>query len=156
MNEALVEAWNEIVQADDTVYYLGDFSLKPALMEQYAPRLHGKKILVAGNHDTCHPSNHGGVLKDVARYKKYFDEVTDEMDWCEFLLQHIPYYDDDDDRFPEYRPFDTGKILLHGHVHSRWLTNGRQINVGVDVWDYKPVSETQIRELAAKIESETN
>ncbi|MGI8875264.1 MAG: hypothetical protein ACR2KP_13270 [Egibacteraceae bacterium] len=26
-------------------------------------------------------------------------------------------------------------VLKHGHVHSSWRTNGRMINVGVDVWD---------------------
>ncbi len=63
-----------------------------------------------------------------------------------------PYYDQDDDRFPEYRPIDNGKVLLHGHVHERWLTNGKQINVGVDVWDYAPVSEQQVRNLLKNID----
>ncbi|MDR3615116.1 MAG: metallophosphoesterase [Candidatus Obscuribacterales bacterium] len=154
MNEALVCAWNDCVASTDVVYYLGDFSLKPALMEQFAPRLNGRKILVAGNHDSCHPSNHGGTFKNVGLYKKYFEEVVDELQWSDFLLHHIPYYDDEDERFPEFRPLNEGKILLHGHVHQRWLTNGRQINVGVDVWDYAPVSEEQIRELATKIDAE--
>jgi calcineurin-like phosphoesterase family protein len=154
MNEGLVVAWNERVSSSDIVYYLGDFSLKSTLMEQFAPRLNGRKILVAGNHDSCHPSNHDGTFKKLALYKKYFDEVVDELQWSEFLLHHMPYYDDDDDRFPEFRPINEGKILLHGHVHQRWLTNGRQINVGVDVWDYAPVSEEQIRALAKRIDSE--
>ena len=153
MNEALVENWNRLVQSIDTVVYLGDFSLKSAIMEQFAPRLNGRKILVAGNHNSCHPSNHSGHWKNVALYRKYFDEVVDEYEWQEFLLHHMPYYDDEDHRFPEYRPFNNGKILLHGHVHQRWITNGPQINVGVDVWDYMPVSEEQVRQIAANIET---
>src|SRR5271166_5248346 len=79
MNEALVVAWNNLVKLDDTVYYVGDFSLKPALMEQFAPRLHGKKILIAGNHDGCHPCNHGGKWGQLSLYRKYFDNVVDQM-----------------------------------------------------------------------------
>lgn len=44
------------------------------------------------------------------------------------------------DRYREERPADEGRWLLHGHVHERWRQRGRQINVGVDVWDYAPVS----------------
>lgn len=152
MNEDLVDGWNSLVAPSDTVYYLGDFSLKTSAVEQYAPRLNGSKILVAGNHDGCHPSNHGGAWKNVAFYRKYFDEVVDEMEWEGFRLHHMPYYDDDDDRFPDYRPFNDGKILLHGHVHQRWLTNGRQINVGVDVWHYVPVAAEEILKLAKGLE----
>ncbi len=152
MNEALVAAWNDCVAPIDTVYYLGDFSLKSAAMEQYAPRLHGRKILIAGNHDSCHPSNNGGKLGSLAVYRKYFDDVLEEHEWEDCLLHHMPYYDKDDDRFPEHRPLDNGKVLLHGHVHERWLTNGKQINVGVDVWDYAPVSEQQIRNLLKDID----
>jgi hypothetical protein len=32
----------------------------------------------------------------------------------------------------------------HGHVHKAWKKNDKQINVGVDVWDFKPVSLEQL------------
>ena len=35
-------------------------------------------------------------------------------------------------------------ISLCGHVHDRWKTQDGVINVGVDVWDFKPVSIKQI------------
>jgi calcineurin-like phosphoesterase family protein len=156
MNEALVEAWNSCVKSGDTVYYLGDFSLKNSMMEQYAPRLNGSKILIAGNHDSCHPCNHGGKWGQLSLYRKYFDGVYDQLDWQAVLLHHMPYYDEDDHRYPEYRPVNEGKILLHGHVHERWLINGRQINVGVDVWNYEPVHEEQIMQLIQKVETESD
>lgn len=152
MNEELVQSWNELVEENDTVYYLGDFSLKIAAMEQYAPRLNGKKILIAGNHDGCHPCNHDGKLGQLSLYKKYFAEVHEELDWNGLLMHHMPYHDEIDNRYPEYRPIDQGRILLHGHVHQRWSINERQINVGVDVWDYQPVSEGRIWELVNQID----
>jgi calcineurin-like phosphoesterase family protein len=147
MNEALVHSWNELVAKDDTVYYLGDFSLKNSAMEQYAPRLNGTKILIAGNHDGCHPCQHDGAWSQLGLYKKYFASVHEELDWQGLRMHHMPYHDEDDDRYPEYRPIDDGRILLHGHVHQRWSISGRQINVGVDVRDYEPVHEDQIWKL---------
>jgi calcineurin-like phosphoesterase family protein len=154
MNEALVAAWNNCVKEADTVYYLGDFSLSRTIMEQYAPRLNGRKILIAGNHDKCHPSNNAGQWSNLDLYRKYFDAIYTEHEWNDWMLHHIPYHDEVDHRFEEYRPVSDGRVLLHGHVHQRWLTNGRQINVGVDVWDYTPVHEDQIRELVTKLEPE--
>jgi calcineurin-like phosphoesterase family protein len=55
------------------------------------------------------------------------------------------------DRYSEYRPRPVPRKreepwLLHGHVHNAWTIHGRQVNVGVDVWDFAPVSsETLIR-----------
>jgi calcineurin-like phosphoesterase family protein len=55
---------------------------------------------------------------------------------------------DRDDRFAEYRPRPLGGVdrraetrrwVLHGHVHDAWLSSGRNLNVGVDRWDYAPV-----------------
>ncbi len=152
MNEGLVESWNNLVGSEDTVYYLGDFSLKNSVMEQYAPRLKGKKILIAGNHDGCHPCNHDGKWGQLSLYRNYFSEVYDELEWQGLHLHHMPYHDQDDDRYPEYRPINDGRILLHGHVHQRWTTNERQINVGVDVWNYEPVHEDQIWKLVHDID----
>ena len=62
------------------------------------------------------------------------------------LACHFPYRGDshDHDRFVDDRPADRGRWLLHGHVHDRWLQRGRMINVGVDAWGYRPVSETEL------------
>ena len=64
-------------------------------------------------------------------------------------LCHFPYEGDhgDEDRYPEHRPIDDGRWLLHGHVHEEWRQRGRMINVGVDAWAGQPVSEEQLAEL---------
>ena len=50
----------------------------------------------------------------------------------------------DVDRHVAHRPVDRGEPLLHGHVHERWRVRDRMINVGVDVWDYRPVAEDEL------------
>lgn len=41
--------------------------------------------------------------------------------------------------------------LLHGHVHTAWAVRGRQINVGVDMWDFEPVPAEIIAGLAPPV-----
>ena len=36
---------------------------------------------------------------------------------------------------------------LGGYAAVRWRQDGRMLNVGVDVWDYRPVSEHQLAAL---------
>ena len=55
MNEAIVANWNAVVEQDDTVYFLGDFSLSIKSVQKYLPRLMGNKVLITGNHDLVHP-----------------------------------------------------------------------------------------------------
>jgi calcineurin-like phosphoesterase family protein len=47
----------------------------------------------------------------------------------------------------EHRPVDEGHVILHGHVHGTWRAQGRQLNVGVDVWDYRPVADATLAPL---------
>lgn len=56
-------------------------------------------------------------------------------------------------RFIDRRLEDNGEVLLCGHVHEKWKTKETKkgslmINVGVDVWDFKPV---HIRQIADEI-----
>ena len=37
MNEEMIRRWNSVVGVDDTVYYLGDFSLAKRPVELFAP-----------------------------------------------------------------------------------------------------------------------
>jgi calcineurin-like phosphoesterase family protein len=91
----------------------------------------------------------------VARYRDagFVEIVTrtriDLGDGLVLPACHFPYHGDshDRDRFDEWRPADHGEWLLHGHVHEKWQVDGRQINVGVDVWDYAPVEASTLREV---------
>lgn len=55
-----------------------------------------------------------------------------------------------DDRYPDRSPEDHGQFLIHGHVHQAWKANGRQVNVGWDVW-HKPIPEDELIELLDSI-----
>lgn len=150
MDAELVRRWNARVDDDDEVWVLGDVAMGP-IRESLANvgLLHGRKVLVAGNHDRCWAGNIRRHDEWLARYHDAgFDEIhqgplTERVAGTDVLLAHFPYEGDshDEDRFTQWRPVDTGDWLLHGHVHTTWQVQGRQINVGVDVWDYAPVAE---------------
>ena len=85
-------------------------------------------------------------------------EPVRSWDWCQLsdewqghpldnaVFSHFPYEGDhtSDDRYVELRPEDFGGPVIHGHVHDSWRIRGRQFNVGVDVNDFKPVSEEEL------------
>ncbi len=166
MDKALIQNWNNTVKKDNEhVYVLGDFAMcGTKYMKEILSQLKGHKILVKGNHD-----------KDAATmFEMGFDKVVENelisMGNQKVLLSHFPYHpikqhntwndkvvlhqmdDHVDNRYLHKRILDDGKtILLHGHVHQAWKTKGeRMINVGVDVWDYKPVNHEQLIALINK------
>jgi calcineurin-like phosphoesterase family protein len=153
MDEGLIERWNDVVADADTVWVLGDVALgRIDHSLSLVGRLNGRKVLVAGNHDRCW-AGHGRRAEGwTERYLAAgFDEVRQgevrlEVGGVPALACHFPYRGDshDEDRYVEYRPVDRGGWLLHGHVHERWRQSSRMINVGVDVWDYRPASEAAI------------
>lgn len=144
MDEALIQNWNSCVQPSQTILIVGDFALcGTQKCEAVVKRLNGYKFLLMGNHDWKHSPN---------RWLKmgFWDARKGSIDLGRNLIAcHLPYSGDsgDEDRYEKARPPDEGKVLLHGHVHSKWKTNGRMINVGVDVWDLKPVSREVVTKL---------
>ena len=124
MDEALVGNWNRVVSDGDTVIHLGDFAV-PGSERAVLPRLHGRKLLVRGNHDTA----------DNAFYRSAgFDEVYDYpilfADF--FILSHAPIY------VNENMPYAN----LFGHVHASPLfkTFSRQhYCVSVERIGYTPI-----------------
>ena len=156
MNEALVRGWNEVVGAGDEVWVLGDVAmgqLRHSLSN--VARLNGIKVLVPGNHDRCWPGHGPQAQAWAGRYLDAgFAAITDavadlDVGGAAVLACHFPFEGDshDEDRFRSHRPVDDGRPLLHGHVHTSWRQQDRQVNVGCDVWDYRPVAEDVVAEL---------
>lgn len=145
MNEALVANYNAVVENDDTVYFLGDFALTNNRERiAFGQQLKGKKILLRGNHD-----DRPGRMRKCG-FEEVHDSLLLDTRKGTILLSHYPYYFDDPKAETRIRAvrneIDNGLWLFHGHVHEKWRVNGRQINVGVDQWNFAPVSlETLLR-----------
>lgn len=154
MNEAMIERWNNVVKEKDIVYHLGDITLSSSIAE-LSKGLNGIKILVPGNHDKVHSIHAGNGEKYENRVKKYagwgwhvVPEVYEEpmLGGLHIKMCHLPYKSSNiEERFHDIRPTRGDEdVLLCGHVHEKWkirkCAEGLCVNVGVDQWDYTPVS----------------
>jgi calcineurin-like phosphoesterase family protein len=123
MNEVLIRNWNEVVKPEDTTYHLGDVAFcgiakLAAILEQ----LNGYKILIKGNHD------HRRAKMIRAGFNEAINPRYDPIEYRGWRLTHQPFYDSLD--IP----------TLCGHVHQRWTRVENTVNVGVDVWNWRPIT----------------
>ena len=135
MNEALIARWNETVGADDEVWHLGDFAVRrsAAAVAELLGQLHGKIHLIIGNNDSA-----AIVLLTEFQSAQHYAEL--ELEGVRLVLCHYP--------FRSWNGMNRGAFNLHGHSHGRLKPMTRQIDVGVDVWNFHPVSIAEI--LAAR------
>jgi calcineurin-like phosphoesterase family protein len=131
MNEGLIERWNATVGSDDVVWHLGDFAIRQpaAVAAELFARLHGRKHLVTGNNDP-------EAITALEAWESVQPYVEVTVDGVSLVLCHYP--------FRSWRGMGIGWINLHGHCHGRLKPQPRQFDVGVDVWDFRPVSLREI------------
>lgn len=157
MNRRFIEGCNQRCNFPDvnavkkcTVYHLGDFlgygndhgyELNRVKSDVYTQKILADFILLEGNHDVTNGVRcHGKCMTiDLGRYTN----VT------------MSHYPSTDGRCVDlYRPHN---IHLCGHVHNLWKymydekNDVLNINVGVDVWKYVPVSERTLERYIDKL-----
>lgn len=153
MDEGLIRKWNFRVQPTDTVYVLGDLIFtNPQLGKPLLKRLIGNKVLIRGNHDHW----------SFAQYEdcgfRVYEEAVIRLAGNRVRMSHFPQEPDRvmtelpaHRKFEDRRPkINEGEFLLCGHVHAAWKTQGRTLNVGVDQWNYGPISQSIVESWMAK------
>lgn len=134
----LIKNYNSVVKPEDVCYWLGDagFFRQPDQLGRILGRLNGTKILILGNHDEF-PAftyvNQGFISVHTSL-------VLHDLGW---VLNHDPAV---------HCCMSPDMKLIHGHIHTLFKhvksTPGVDcVNVGVDMWNFTPVSEAQIQEL---------
>lgn len=131
MDQALIERWNAAVSPKDHVYHLGDVAWsKPRVVAPMLAALNGRKTLIRGNHDHS-PMRALSVWTDV------FDIKEIMANGVRVVLCHYPLL--------EWNGAFRGALHLFGHVHGRIPPTSQRCDVGVDCWDFRPVSMPEIR-----------
>ena len=124
MKEKIISNWNNLVKQEDIVFHIGDFAMNNTNKEEIISRLNGQVILIKGNHDRG----------DLFKIQDLMFMLGDEQ----LHLVHIP-----EEAQADYN--------LVGHTHEKWKTKkiGDHfcINVGVDVNNFTPVSEEEIKQI---------
>lgn len=154
MCKILIDNWNSVVKPNDFVFNLGDFSWWTGRHEvkKLVEHLKGKKYFIPGNH--C---------------KEGMYELVDDPDFheCNDIVVLYVRGQEDDPRFVDNKVYEI--ILCHypltcwshsnftncfqffGHIHSKAgmplvefgeeipIKPRKQMDVGVDRWNYKPI-----------------
>ena len=124
---ALVARWNELVASNDEVWHLGDFALGAKLdrIADLLAELNGRKHLIIGNND-----GEATIRNPAWASVQHYAEMT--LDSVPLVLCHYP--------FRTWNRMGRGVVNLHGHSHGKLKPVRRQYDVGVDAWDYCPVT----------------
>jgi calcineurin-like phosphoesterase family protein len=140
MNEALIKNWNEVVEPNDTIWTLGDFSFgNYQEITSVLRRLNGNHNMVLGNHDQTLIANkddllQSGLVKSIQHYKelKYNGNFI--------VLFHYGQR--------VWNKSHHGSIMLYGHSHGSLPPFGKSVDVGVDskeiTSEYRPVSIDEV------------
>ena len=140
MNKVLVSACNYYAGKDDIVVHVGDLLTYGKDRDTVAPKdlpsvflsqVDATFVNIAGNHDERNKVKSIGTCLRTSLGP--FSDVS---------VSHYPSYDE-----RAAGQFMPGDIHLCGHVHGKWKhhldrrNKVLNVNVGVDVWNYHPVSE---------------
>ena len=145
MDTELIRRWNERVKPEDTVFHLGDFQFKNSAggnqdeglvladKDFYWKQLNGHIIHVHGNHDN-----------NNAR-KSIIAHIVVNFSGFNVGLCHDPA------DFLESTQCCPISYWLVGHIHQNWRhrwvghqLEKLQINVGVDVWRFMPITMEEV------------
>lgn len=134
MDLEMIRRWNRRVMPKDEIIHLGDFSMGP--QDKYLHQLNGRKILIKGNHD---------YSKNIFMATEAFPEGWQSV--CSLL--EVPV-DDVVVTMCHYAMRTWNKahkdtLQLYGHSHGKTRGNRQSLDVGVDCWDFQPVSLDEIR-----------
>lgn len=135
MNEELIKNHNDVVSKNDTVYMLGDVAhrYKDKDLNDVLNRLNGTFHLILGNHDRYNDivkTNRFSTIKDISYLK---------IDNIKIMLCHYP--------IRSWNCKKHGAWHLYGHEHGNISDYGFSFDVGVDCWNYTPISWDKVREI---------
>lgn len=130
MDALLIENWNFFVRPHDQVFVLGDFAYRAGRHpSSYLQQLNGLKHLLIGNHD-------GPETVRAPEWASVHQLLEIKVEGIPLVLCHYPLL--------SWRGSMHGSLHLHGHEHGRIPPSKQAVDVGVDVWNFQPVSLPEI------------
>jgi len=151
MNENLMTRWNDTVQEGDTVFYVGDFTLKDrGYAESIIKRLNGVIFFMPGSHDSWWSdkiyslkTKTDSAFSAPALYEFKGLIKNDAGFGLPIVLCHYA--------MRSWAVSHYGSWHLFGHHHGNLEPYGLSFDIGVDCWDYYPVSLDQVKNKMATL-----
>lgn len=133
MTECLIKDWNSVVDPNDIVYHLGDFSFGDPT--EFIYRLNGKIVLLPGNHDKdildfCYHNTAPSKIRVMGGLPTYGDKVYTagmiNIMGQEMFMSHFKH--------AVWDKSHRGVWHLYGHSHDTFpdSNNEKSMDVGVD------------------------
>lgn len=137
MNSFIIKKHNEIVNPEDIVIFLGDFSFKKANIKEILDKMNGHKYLILGNHDS---------EKIIKQYPEFGFECVfkNTIKIQENYISHEPLTPGEKENYHfnlivrEFKK-QVKSINYHGHIHEKdYIISERHKNMAAEVIEYKP------------------
>lgn len=138
MDDTLIHNINALIQKNDTFYILGDLSWNEQATHKFLGRVNCNNIhYIRGNHE-------GGTKTLEYQFKSCENYAEIIIESQRIVLCHYPLL--------SWRGMYRESWMLHGHCHGNLKDDpyARRIDVGVDCFNYFPVSFDQIKEIMSK------
>ena len=139
MDDEIIERWNKVVKPGDAVYHLGDFAFTRSAKEAglIARTLNGQIHLILGNHDRS-------AVRKAAGFAWMGDYKYIHVGDITIVMFHFP--------LRTWHKSHFGSWHLYGHHHGSLdeRLGVPSFDVGVDVWNFTPVSFKQVEEQMKK------
>jgi calcineurin-like phosphoesterase family protein len=146
MNETIVRNWNNTVDKNSTVFYLGDLYMKMPFdkIKELVHSLNGKIYFILGNHDKLN------VIKSLDRFEWissmseiYVDDEDGRGGNQQIIMCHFPLL--------VWNKHHKGSWLLQGHCHHNIKNDNtfyerKVMDVGCNGIDYTPISYKKVKE----------
>jgi calcineurin-like phosphoesterase family protein len=128
-NSSFKNGQDELWYLGDVIYDLNEDSI--SCLKKLRDRYNKSKFnLIIGNYD----EKHLDVLSN------YFDNMYNDFELNigdkKYYLNHYP--------IKCKEKIGDHEFSITGHIHGLWKVQKKMVNVGVDAWHFKPVSETEI------------
>lgn len=135
MTHYVVNQTNSLVKPDDILYCLGDWSFggKDKIKTLREMIKCQNIILILGNHDKNIVKNKDlhTLFTHISRYEEL------RISKLLISMHHYP--------IGSWNEIGNGGIMLHGHSHHSYKSQGRILDVGIDgPWDYKPLNLREV------------
>lgn len=140
MDATILQNYQRAMSRSDDLWIIGDFAFakepEKEKLRKMLRSIPGRKHLVTGNHDRP-------WVRRLTEWSSVHDFIEIKEDGQRISLCHYPLL-----TWPGIRH---GALHLFGHVHNNWQGSKGAINVGVDVFDFKPVRLFDIRKRNADL-----
>lgn len=129
MDEELITRFNSRVGPHDTVYDLGDTYFKNP--KNYAGRLNGNIIRIKGSHDHDIKEPYMLVITPNNLVDEYGEKISITL--CHYAMR-------------SWEKSHYASWHLYGHHHGLLESYGLSFDIGVDCWNYYPLSLEEVKE----------